>query len=366
MVKSSTALAMLLFFFCSSTTWAAESKSGSPAAWERTLAEAKKEGKVIIAAPPVPSHREALVKFQEAYPDIRLEYNGLAPVQYETRIAKERQLGQYLWDLIVTGIGSTLFQTQIPGGWHDPLKPALILPDVLDDKKWLGGFDAGFMDKGKRYAYAFNLNVTYNFFVNRDAIPEPALQKVEDLLDPRWKGKIAFRDPRISDAGTASLAHVRKMLGDEQTKKLLVDQQPVFTQDGRQLAEWVVRGRYPIGIALSFTDVARFQKEGVGLNVKRIQLPIERVTAGWGGVMLMNRAPNPNAAKVFLNWLLGKEAQAAFAKLGSVNSRRLDVEPGDPAGVVDSKKSESYLNFIQEENQWMTAEAIKFARELIK
>jgi len=345
---------------------AGEAKPAWQVRSEQVTAAAKREGKLALIGPPVASHRETLMMFEKAHPDIRVEYSGMAPAQYEPRITRERQVGQFLWDVLVSGIGATVFLSQIPAGWHDPIKPALIFPEVLDDGKWLGGFDAGFMDKGKRHVYAFALNVTQNIFVNRDLIPESLLQKPDDLLDPRWKGKIAWRDPRASDAGTAAFAHLRKILGDGGAKRLLVDQEPVITQDGRQLAEWVVRGRYPIGIAVAFTDVARFQKEGVGLNVKRLALPIERVTASWGGALLMNRPPHPNAASIFLNWLFGREAQTAWAQMGAVNSRRLDVPYGDPESVPDPKKVEGYFNLIREENQGLTADAIRFAKDLIK
>jgi ABC-type Fe3+ transport system substrate-binding protein len=48
----------------------------------------------------------------------------------------------------------------------------------------------------------------------------------------------------------------------------------------------------------------------------------------------VNRAPHPNAAKILINWLLTKEAQAAWAKELQTNSRFVGVEPGEPQTVV--------------------------------
>ena len=359
-------LALTFFFPAAPSVYPGEARPSWQAKWEETLAAAKKDGRVVVAGPPLAGHREAIVKFQEAFPQIRLEYSGMAPVQFEPRVQRERELGQYLWDILITGLTATTFTVQIPAGWYDPLKPALILPEVLDDKKWLGGFDGGFMDRGKRHTYGFALNVSRNIHVNWDFVPEAALQKVEDLLNPRWKGKVVWNDPRVRGAGNFTLTHIRKVLGDNVVKRLLVDQEPVITQDLRQLAEWTVRGRYPIGIGASSTDVVRFQQEGVGLNVRTLKPPSDAVTPSWGGVMLMNRAPHSNAAKVFLNWLLGREAQEAWAKLGAANSRRLDVPPGDPERAVDPKRlDKDYLNLSSEENAGLTADAIKFAQKLI-
>ena len=334
--------------------------------WEKTLAAAKKEGRVAVAGPPVAGHREALMKFQQAFPDIRLESSGMDLGMLDTRLGREREVGQYLWDVVVSGLGPTIFVKQIPAGWFDPLKPAVMLPEALDDSKWLGGFDGGFLDKGKKFGYGFALYVTATIYVNHETIPESQIQKVEDILDPRWKGKIAWYDPLIPGPGSFLFAHLRKLLGDGALKRLIIDQETVITKDNRQLAEWLIRGRYPIVFGAARTEIATFQREGLGAKVKQLHLPIEPVTPGWGGVMLVNRAPHPNAARVFINWLLGREAQRSWAEMGAVNSRRLDVPPGDSETVVDPKKLDRYNNLSNEENAIFRTESIGFAKSLIK
>jgi iron(III) transport system substrate-binding protein len=345
---------------------AGEAQTGWQTRWEKTLALAKREGKVVVAVLPVASRREAVAKFQEDFSDIRLEQVGVKYADFNARVTRERQVGQYLWDVFVTGFGPQTYTSQISGGWFDPLKAGLVLPDVLDDSKWLGGFDAGFMDKGKKFAYAFALNVNTTIYVNWDLIPAGAVRGIEDLLVTGLKGRVAWRDPRMGDAGTLALAYIRKFLGDGVAKRLLIDQEPVLSEDYRQLAEWIVRGKYPIAIGLNLSDLTRFQNEGLGLNVKNVPLPQERVTPGGGGVFLMNRAPNPNAAKVFVNWLLGQKAQTAWAQLAKDNSRRVDVPPGEPRMLPDPKKLDSYLNFNKEENTALYVDSQKWANSLLK
>jgi ABC-type Fe3+ transport system substrate-binding protein len=51
---------------------------------------------------------------------------------------------------------------------------------------------------------------------------------------------------------------------------------------------------------------------------------------GFGAVALMDKAPHPNAAIVYVNWLLSKAGQTEYEKSGR-NSRRLDVPPSDPS-----------------------------------
>ena len=344
---------------------AGEAKPSWQVEWEKTLAAAKKEGKVVVVGPAVASHREAILAFTQNFPDIQLEYVGMSPAERNPRIARERQGGLYTFDVIVSGTGPTIFTDEIPGGWYEPLKTALILPEVLDDRKWLGGFDAGFSDRGKKYAYAFTLNLFASLYVNRDSIPEAELRKTEDLLHPRLKGKIVWNDPRTRGPGSFIFAHLRSIMGDGGLRGLIIDQESVITQDSRQLAEWVVRGRYPIGIGVDPSNLATFQKEGLGLNVKPFDLPVEVVTPSFGGVQLMNRAPHPNAVKIFLNWLLSQPAQGLWAKLGAVNSRRLDVPPGDPPTAPDPKRLDKYRNLSSEDQLSVRTEALKFAKTLL-
>jgi ABC-type Fe3+ transport system substrate-binding protein len=49
------------------------------------------------------------------------------------------------------------------------------------------------------------------------------------------------------------------------------------------------------------------------------------MTAGWGTVVVLNRAPHPNAAKVYLNWLLSRKGQMAWQKFAGAASLRTDI-----------------------------------------
>lgn len=355
-----------LLLVSASSPWAAEPRQAWQTRWDEVVAAAKKEGRVVVGGPPGTGYREAVLNFQKAFPDIQLEYTGIAPPQFDTRVARERGAGQYVWDVLIWGFTESIYAQHVPAGWFEPVKPALFLPEVLDDGKWLGGFDAGFMDKGKKLTYAFTLSSTATMYVNRDIVPEKALHKLDDLLDPRWKGKIAWFDPRVPHVGALMLAYVQRGLGEAAAKRLLVEQQLVLTTDQRQLIEWVVRGRYPISIGGGTVDLDRFQKEGLGLNVKRVKFPVEAVTPGYGGVFLMNRAPNSSAAKVFLNWLLSRQGQTFWSQLGVTNSRRLDVPSGDPQSAPDPAKRDRYVNFNSEENIANFTAAVKLARIVIK
>ena len=80
---------------------------------------------------------------------------------------------------------------------------------------------------------------------------------------------------------------------------------------------------------------------------------------GAGGVMLLEGAPHPNAAKVYINWLLSRSTQERLAKAIGDNSRRTDVAPADLRTFPDPKRLHQY---IRQDEGWV--EKIQKAMEL--
>jgi ABC-type Fe3+ transport system substrate-binding protein len=87
------------------------------------------------------------------------------------------------------------------------------------------------------------------------------------------------------------------------------------------------------------------------------------MSPGFGNVMLINRAPHPNAAKLYINWLLSQEGQTAFATITQRNSRRLDVQ-GLPE--TTPRPGVEYVIINREENQPNIATAMDLAKTIIK
>jgi len=294
--------------------------------WDKILVDANKEAKVAVAGPPGSAYRDVMRGFEKKYPEIVLEFQSFTPVNFTARFAKERQAGQYLWDVYVTG--PTGFDISAKkSGELDPIRPLFVLPEVLDEKAWFGGFDKAFLDSEKKYIFAFQAQITPQVLVNREFISEKDLNSIKGLLDPKWKGKIAINDPRVDGAGNGRIALWAGQLGEEFVRALL-KQDLTLTRDDRQLADWLARGKFPIAIGVNDTDIAELQKLGVGTKVEPLggKLPEAwRLSTGWGAARLVNKAPHINAATVYVNWLLSKEGQTAWATTVSRPSRRIDV-----------------------------------------
>jgi iron(III) transport system substrate-binding protein len=206
------------------------------------------------------------------------------------------------------------------------------LPEVVDESKYIRG-RLEFADKTNQYALMMVLNMSRNIYVNRDQISEKDLGSAKELIQPRWKGKIAINDPR-GGAGLGALTVLNTKYGEELVKALLSKQDLVVAADYRQIGEWVVRGRYPIVLGLTNESLRPFTNEGVGQNVKPLG-GLASLSVGFGSVQVFERAPHVAAAKVFVNWVMTRKAQERIAKIVGENSLRTDVPPGDPGEKVD-------------------------------
>jgi ABC-type Fe3+ transport system substrate-binding protein len=85
-------------------------------------------------------------------------------------------------------------------------------------------------------------------------------------------------------------------------------------------------GKYAFFLAPSSGVLEQFHARGLKFEVIEEFKDIGGyITASFGSLGLMNRAPHPNAAVVFINWLLSKEGQLVWSKAVNAVSRRVDV-----------------------------------------
>jgi ABC-type Fe3+ transport system substrate-binding protein len=341
----------------------AGASAGGASDWDQLVAAARQEGKLVVSGPTGQLWREALQTFEQDYPGISLELTGGNSRDFWPRLFQERAAGQYLWDLRVGGPDPQVFQAR-DDGVLAPVRPLLVLPEVADESKWFGGFEGLYADKEKQYLPAFVASASFNVYVNRNAVPESELASEEQLADPRWRGKIVVQDPR-GGAGLGTMTTQLVAFGEDFVRQLYGQQDVVVTGDNRQQAEWVVRNRYPIGIGLRMDQVKAFAEQGLPVNVQGLGAP-RKLSLGSGGIQLINRRPHPAAAQVFVNWLLTQPVQERIAKTVEVNSRRLDVRPGDPAEVLDASQMATYVPHQYEEVLPMRRRAQQLAAELVK
>jgi iron(III) transport system substrate-binding protein len=299
--------------------------------WKTVLAKAKKEGLVVVHGAPGKRYREVFLNgFRKAYPDIKIKFSGASNRVDLPKLLRERKAKIYAWDLWISGSGTAVGRMK-PRGIFQPLEQ-ILTKETMNDKHWKGGFDDGWMDVEKKYFYSFDGSVQNPIQINWDILKKSEFKSIKDLIKPEFAGKIVWDEPRLNGSGNGASLTIYKNFGEEFLRKLYA-QKIVFTSNRRQVAEWVVRGRYPIGIGLGENDLKVFQKQGLGLNVKPLPdsyYKIQQISPGFGSVGFIDKAPHRYAAAVYVNWLLSKKAQDLWAKVPR-NSRRTDVKPGDPA-----------------------------------
>ena len=321
LVKSVTCGVFMLCF--SAVSWAQDS-SWKPA-WDKLVADAKKEGKVVIIAPPDPQVREALPTAFKAKYGITVEYLAGRSTETAPRLRTERASGIYSVDVALSG-NQTMYTVFYPEKMLDPVNPVLLDPEVTDGSKWKSG-KPWFMDPEDKYILRLFNTLGAFFYVNTDKVKPEEIRTFRDLLDPKWKGKIAAHDPTVSGTGSSDSTRFYVQFGEDFLKKFYVDQKPMIARDRRQLTDALVRGAYPIAFGVEDDDLERLRQEGFPLYpVYGLSDLQGSLSAGVGQVALFNHAPHPNAAKLFVNWIASKEGLEIFSRTRGGSPTRNDID----------------------------------------
>jgi len=336
--------------------------------WEKVLSEARKEGKAVVFGPPGELIREAMTRgFSKAFPDITIEYSGSRSAEQATKLKAERDGGIYSADVFLAGTTTVLTQLK-PMKAVDPIRPALILPEVTDLKYWKSN-SMEFADVDGLYDLVFVNKVLALLMYNSNVVKADELSDLYQLLDPKWKGKIVLNDPLPSGAGNVAFRWIWQVLGQEKATdyyKRIRAQAGVVDRDQRRQIEWVARGKYAILLGVSDGVLEQLAQRGLkdfGLNPEFKDYG-GAVTASFGSVGLINRAPHPNAAIVFLNWVLTRDGQTAWSRAMGHPSRRLDVPTDHLPPHSIPKPGGRYWLSHHEKEVTRSAEEVKILKEL--
>jgi len=314
---------------------------GASAEWNQLVDAAKSEGSVTVYAFAGSQYRPVLVEaFERAIPGVKVEATFAPAPELLTRVVTERQAGQYIADIFINGTGPSVV-TLKPAGALAPLKPALILPEVLNESGWLDG-KLWWADAAEPYTtLMFQGSVQAVVAYNTRMVDPNEFTSYWDLLNPKWKGRMVATDVRRPGPGGVSSRWMFKdpELGPPFLDRLFGEMELTLSSDQRQMIDWVAQGQYPVGLLLFGAEVARSAEQGLPVAM----VPGDRFKEGAalgpgpGAISLMERAAHPNAAKLFVNWLLSKEGQIEWQKATRENSLRVDI-PKDGLYPFDAPK----------------------------
>ncbi len=305
--------------------------------WDRIVAAAKKEGAVrIYTSGSGPTTSALTAAFKQRY-GLDAEYVTARPPELLQKVLSERRAGLYLADVFIGG-GSMQVVMLKPDGLLDPLEPALILPEVADPKMWLDAqipfFDTehtsiGFVAIANRYMLR-----------NTEMVKPEEIKSYRELTRPQWKGKLVLQDANLGGSGLWFITLLSEDLwGREETLAFLKELKKLdvaITNDVRLQVEWVARGKYALAVAPRLPAAYEFMNVGAPISLVRTPEG-SLISRSGGGVSLASKAAHPNAAIVFVNWLLSQEGQTVYNKADLSPSARLDVskEGLDPSMFPD-------------------------------
>jgi len=348
----------------------AGAQSGWQAEWEKTLRAAETEGQFVLYGCCYDYDR-VLEVFRKKYPKIKANVIvAVAGNSLASRILAERRGEKYIVDVVSSGanmLHDVLYKAQI----LEPIKPALMLPEVLDQTKWYDG-EHRYIDPEKRYIFAFIANslsgqVSYHL---KQATPGE-FKSYWDLLQPKWKGKILSLDPTGFGMGaTLQFFYYHPDLGAPFIRKLYGDMQVAVSRDPRQMTDWLATGKYSLCIRCNAgAEVGKAVQQKLPIGYLDAEDWREGgVSSAAGGTLgIPSRAPHPNAAKVFINWLLSREGQMALQKFGRAdthNSRRIDIPKDDVDPYNRLEDGKKYFDLAKPEYQDLTP-IFKLVKEVL-
>jgi iron(III) transport system substrate-binding protein len=341
--------------------------------WEKSLQAAKKEGQLVLYGSA--DFEMLFAEFNKRYPEIKVTGVYGRGADVAKRLMSERRAEKYLADLYVNGM-TTGYNVFYKAKALDPIAPVLVLPDVVDTSKWWQG-KHHYVDPENQYLFNINGETRMVVGFNTKQVNPAEIKSYWDLLNPKWKGKIVAYDPNLGGSGDAMrFFYHQKSLGPEFIKRMLTEMDIVISSDTRQMGDWLAGGKFALSI---FAPISRMD-----LDVMQVQgLPVswfepERlkegayITAGSGGVALINKAPHPNASKVALNWLLSREGQIAYQQIfrqgnDGPDSLRIDIPKDNvPRGNRRPQADPNRYPFV-DRPEWMDQEPIrKFVKEVLE
>lgn len=349
---------------------AQQDKIVGSADWEKVVDAAKKEGKVTISLPASNEMKKQIEEqFKKRY-GIEVETYTARGSSAVRRMADEFKAGVRYFDLHIGG-SSSIVSGMLNEGILDPVEPWLVLPEVKDPKQWWGGHL--WVDNAKRFVYSFQAYLSEVIWYNTDLVKPNEIRSMDDFLNPKWKGRIGYLDPRTPGAGDSTWSFMWQVKGEDYLKNL-VAQDLYLGRDQRLLAESLAKGRVAVMIGLSYYSYLPFLK--AGLPVKSLPKLKEGNygTGGSGNLAIIKGPAHPNSTRVFVNWVLGREGQEVTSRTLGQATRRLDVDTRflKESGTIAAKDVMSVNDFVKIENQSeekldkVREPAAKFAQAVLK
>jgi iron(III) transport system substrate-binding protein len=348
-----------------------------PAEWDRLIAAAQEEGEVVIIAGGSASTdmRHHLNFFREKF-GIKVVVGRGSGTDQANRLLAERGNGRYTAD--IAHIGPTSGNVRlVPNGAYDPIKPLLIHPEVVDESLWLNNKHHYLdVDQDKIFAWNGVAGVTrFPSWYNTEEVADADLPRnADDILNGRWKSVLAMQPPVTGGAGGSYFTlYVHPDFGPEFVERFIRETDIFFTTDALSMLNGLVNGKFH-GIYGGTGAQDPEELEDKGLPIAQPPYDVTSVktiapTGSANNVAVLNRRPNPNAAQLYVNWLLSREGQTVWMDDPEEDQNPSLRTDDIPFGTTDPderrKPGVTYLIIVAEpEILAKRDEALQFASDL--
>jgi len=333
-------------------------QAGAPPEWQKILADAKKEGHVAVVGP-----SELAVPMAEGFlkdTGIQVDFLGGVAAVNQSRVAREVRAGNVTVDFMFTG---TAELPLVKEGFFEDEKARLLLPGTADPKNWKDN-KLTWVDNTQKYMLRTQATVQSIPFFDSEIV-KPPLTSWKQLMEPRFKGKIVAYDPRAGGPGQQMVGYIGAKFGMDFLKALYVGQQAVFSQDSRQMAEWIVRGVYSVGLGVLLPDYVNLHGAGItNLVPAEMTDGPGTLSGGFSVFIIPKKAPHPNAQTVFLNWVASQRGQSVYSHVEHQLSRRVDVHEPTVLEFTVPKSGVDYLDQYTED--WALNQRKKIIDEVLE
>ena len=318
----------------------APATNDAPAAPEAPAAPAEPEGDLVLYCTMTENDIDALITaFNEKYPKINVEQVNGSAGELVTRLTGEaaNPVGDLVWGGMADSDGD---------------KNANIF------EAWVSKYDAENMEgyTSPNGLYSMDHLSTVVFVVNTELEAELGLniQSYEDLLDPKLKGQITTADPNSSSSAWNNLSNIFAVYGNDtpETWSYIEKLMPnlVMLGSSSQVFKQVQQGEYVVG--MTYEDGAVTLVKDGATNI-RLQYPTNGTSASAFGCGLVKGGPNPENAKLMIDFICSAEGQSAIAALqeGTLRYTNKGFQLPEGAWLADS----SEITWVVRDVEYLTA-----------
>ena len=257
---------------------------------------ARREGAVVVYSGMIVNQllRPLTEAFEKRYPFIKTRYWRGDSNQVVVKVYAEMQANALEADLVEgSGMSGTVGGSKIVLPFYSPALATLPKEDVAADGTWAA----------TRYRY-IGLGYNTSFIAKADAP-----KSYEALLDPRWKGKMAWHVGSDASGALVTISTLLATWGEPRTQAYLAalakqDVAPLSVSN-RQVVDQVILGEYWIGIGISAHHPIISASRGAPSDTVLLD-PVPSLS---DGVQVLKGVKHPHAAMLFIDFLLSAQAQ---------------------------------------------------------